>query len=220
MNCLQPVLFSHDLTCFTKRTSRVPHTSCLGVLEWRPGWYPGDGTLSTHITQSGLSNDAIPSVRLGRRKWLCLRFLLSPHWSRTVQLFRDCSLLAVTGGAQKSPQTDHMRELVEVVERGWKGGQKLKIVASRAEVEDAPGTCRERWGCWGELRQRPVAWGFTGAPGLVLSPPGPFAALSTRLSQCSCTLPQPKKFVGLGGRLAFSTHSTPFGLWSPSELYS
>lgn len=97
-------------------------------------------------TQSGLSNAAIPSVRVARRKWLCLRFLLSPHWPRTVQLSRDCSLLAVTGGAQKTSQTSHIRELVEVVEKGGKGGQKLKIVAMRAEVEDAPGTWRERWG--------------------------------------------------------------------------
>lgn len=76
---------------------------------------------------------------------MCLRFLLSPHWPRTVQLFRDCSLLAVTGGAQKSPQTGQMGELVAAVEWGGKGEQKLKIVASRAEEEDAPGTWRERW---------------------------------------------------------------------------
>lgn len=107
---------------------------------------PREGTLGTHVTQPGLSNDAIPSVRVARRKWLCLRFLLSPHWPRTVQLSRDCSLLAVTGGAQKTSQTSHIRELVEVVEKGGKGGQKLKIVALRAEVEDAPGTWRERGG--------------------------------------------------------------------------
>lgn len=82
--------------------------------------------------------------------------------------------------------------------RGGKGGQKLKIVASRAEEEDAPGTWRERWGVLRGAETEASDLGFTGSPGLVLSPPGPFAALSTRLSQCSCALPQPKKFVGLG----------------------
>lgn len=152
--------------------------------------------MSIHITPSGFSNDAIPSVRVARRKWLCLRFLLSPHCPRTVQLFRDCSLLAVTGGAQKCPQTCHMGELVAVVERGGKGGQKLKIVTSRAEEEDAPGTWRERW--------RGLRGAETEASGLGLHRSSWACSLSSwpicssehPAFQCSCALPQPKKIRG------------------------
>lgn len=63
---------------------------------------------------------------------------------------------------------------------GWFGERRERwaeikemIVPSRAEVEDAPGTWRikQRSGVLrGQMRQRCLAWGFTGAPGLVLSP--------------------------------------------------